>query len=77
MSIPDSRLVKNWTDKTAAVLEGRTIVRVRYITEDEMRRVFNLGIGFVFVVAPEDIRGVTAMLQDLGESPVVIGDVIS
>ncbi|HQH79218.1 MAG TPA: phosphoribosylformylglycinamidine cyclo-ligase [Synergistaceae bacterium] len=47
------------------------------ITEDEMRRVFNLGIGFVFVVAPEDIRGVTAMLQDLGESPVVIGDVIS
>lgn len=45
------------------------------IPEGEMRRVFNLGLGFVFVVAPEDGDSVIAALQELGERPVVAGEV--
>lgn len=47
MSIAESRLVKNWTDKTAAVLEGRTIARVRYITEDEMKSLYWFESGII------------------------------
>ncbi len=45
------------------------------IPENEMRRVFNLGLGFVFVIAPEDEGAVVDLLRDLGERPVVAGEV--
>jgi phosphoribosylformylglycinamidine cyclo-ligase len=46
------------------------------VEEAEMRAVFNLGIGFVLAVAPEDRATVEGALADLGESPVVIGQVL-
>ena len=45
------------------------------VEEAEMRRVFNLGIGFVFVVREEDVAALTAALAASGESPCVIGRV--
>lgn len=46
------------------------------IEEEEMRRVFNLGIGFVFIAAPNDLKEIEKSLEALGEEPAVIGEVI-
>lgn len=43
------------------------------ISEDEMRHVFNLGVGMIAIVAPENVDAVMASLAD--ESPVIIGRV--
>nr|WP_321510876.1 phosphoribosylformylglycinamidine cyclo-ligase [uncultured Hyphomonas sp.] len=43
------------------------------VTEDEMHRTFNMGIGMVFAVAPEDADTVCAVLQTAGEAPVILG----
>jgi phosphoribosylformylglycinamidine cyclo-ligase len=35
------------------------------VDEDEMYRVFNMGIGMTFIVSPDDIGAVTDALKDL------------
>jgi phosphoribosylformylglycinamidine cyclo-ligase len=45
------------------------------VPEDDMRRTFNLGIGLVAVVRAEDRDAARRTLTDLGEDPVVIGEV--
>ena len=45
------------------------------IEEEEMRRVFNLGIGYVFIIDPNDLDELTEALAETGETPVVIGAV--
>jgi phosphoribosylformylglycinamidine cyclo-ligase len=52
------------------------IARGGGIDDDEMRRTFNLGIGFVFVVAERDATRATEALRSLGESPIAIGRVV-
>ena len=47
------------------------------IAEQEMRRTFNCGIGFVFVVAAAHAARATQVLTELGESPVALGEVVS
>jgi len=44
------------------------------IAEDEMHRTFNMGIGLIFAVAQEQVDAVLSDLREIGESPVVIGD---
>ena len=46
------------------------------VAEDEMHRTFNMGIGLVFAVAPDQLDAAIADLEAAGESPVVIGDLI-
>jgi phosphoribosylformylglycinamidine cyclo-ligase len=46
------------------------------IDDHEMRRTFNVGIGFVFVVPETDALRATETLQALGESPIARGQVI-
>lgn len=43
------------------------------IDEEEMHRVFNMGIGFVFVVPADKCGEITAELESMGEKPVLIG----
>lgn len=43
---------------------------------EEMRRVFNIGIGLVMVVAAAAVNEVLAALRQAGEQPVVIGEVV-
>ncbi len=43
------------------------------IDEDEMRRTFNCGIGFVIVVAPADADAAMRLLASEGETPYRIG----
>lgn len=45
----------------------------RGVAEEEMRRVFNLGIGYVFVVSPKDWPKLEHCLTSLGERPQIIG----
>ncbi|GBD07228.1 Phosphoribosylformylglycinamidine cyclo-ligase [bacterium HR21] len=52
----------------------RYIQRAGHIPEEEMRRVFNLGIGMVVVTAPETVSEVLALCAE--EQPVVIGSVV-
>jgi len=43
------------------------------VTDSEMQRVFNCGIGLVVVVAREDVNRALRILRDAGEPAVVIG----
>ncbi len=47
------------------------------IEESEMRRVFNLGIGFCFITAEENAAPLLSLLADCGETGYVIGSVAS
>lgn len=46
------------------------------IEEDEMRNVFNLGIGYIFIIDKKDLKEVTAALAKTGKKPIIIGRVI-
>ena len=45
------------------------------ISEEEMYRVFNMGIGYVLIVRPAFTRSIMAHLRRLGETPYFIGKV--
>ena len=46
------------------------------VTEDEMRKVFNLGIGFVIIASDAQAPKIVKHLENLKESPIIIGEVI-
>jgi phosphoribosylformylglycinamidine cyclo-ligase len=43
----------------------------------EMRRTFNLGVGFVLVVGEADAAALKQTLRDLGEEPIDVGRVVT
>jgi phosphoribosylformylglycinamidine cyclo-ligase len=47
------------------------------ITDDEMFRTFNMGIGMVVVVSPQDLHDVEHSLERRGETSFVIGSVVA
>jgi phosphoribosylformylglycinamidine cyclo-ligase len=47
------------------------------VAEAEMRRTFNCGVGFVVVVAREDLDRALAQLRGAGEAPFVLGEVVA
>lgn len=53
----------------------RLIQRIGRVDDDEMRRVFNMGIGLVVIVSKEDSDAVMGLLRESGEVPCVIGHV--
>jgi phosphoribosylformylglycinamidine cyclo-ligase len=52
------------------------IQRAAAVDDAEMRRTFNMGIGFVIVVAPEDAAAATRHLEALGERVYPIGEIV-
>lgn len=48
----------------------------KHVEEHELRRVFNLGIGFVFVVPAADLARTNDALVALGEAPIDLGEVV-
>lgn len=46
------------------------------VDEQEMRRVFNLGIGYVFIISGADFDEVKNALEQLGETPLPIGRIV-
>lgn len=47
---------------------------VGHISDDEMHKTFNMGIGMVLAVRADKTDAALAMLRDLGETPVLIGE---
>ena len=45
------------------------------VDRDEMYRVFNMGIGMVLIVRPEDVGRTLRILRRVGESPVLVGQI--
>lgn len=45
------------------------------VSAEEMYRVFNMGIGYVLIVRPEDVGKTLEILQANGEDPLIIGGV--
>jgi len=71
-------------DGARAVLERGTwdvpaifgeIRRLGRVADDEMARVFNLGLGMVLVVAPDSVGDAVDALSGAGTEPVVVGRV--
>jgi phosphoribosylformylglycinamidine cyclo-ligase len=54
----------------------RLIQRGGDVPEDEMFRTFNMGIGMVVVVGPEDLHEVEHSLERRGETSFVIGSIV-
>ncbi len=47
------------------------------IDETEMLTTFNCGMGFLLMVAPDDVSRCMAVLTELGEAPVAIGKIVA
>jgi phosphoribosylformylglycinamidine cyclo-ligase len=54
----------------------RLIQKGGAVSDEEMYRTFNMGIGMVVVVAPEDLHEVEHSLERRGETSLVIGTVV-
>lgn len=55
----------------------RVIQKTGNVPEDEMRKVFNLGVGLVIVVAKKSADKIIELLTAMNEAPFVIGEVTS
>ena len=47
-----------------------------HVPDEEMRKTFNLGIGFIFIVDPATVNALMEDLKAEGENPVVVGKVV-
>ena len=47
------------------------------VEEEEMRRVFNLGIGYCLIVAQEDVPLILGLIESQGERGMIIGEVVA
>lgn len=54
----------------------RLLEKYGKVPHREMFNIFNMGIGMVLAVTPEDVEKTLSILSELGEKPVVIGRVI-
>lgn len=52
------------------------IQRAAAVDDVEMRRTFNMGIGFVLIVAPEDVVSARRQLETAGERVYEIGEIV-
>ena len=55
----------------------RAIQEMGPVPEDDMRHTFNLGIGFILIVAEECVGPLQAQLEGAGETPQVIGRAVA
>lgn len=46
------------------------------VPEDDMRRTFNLGVGFIFIVSEQEASNLVRQLTSQGESPILMGEVV-
>lgn len=51
--------------------------RIGNVADDEMARVFNLGIGMIVAVHPDAVQGALAIATAAGHEPQVIGDIVA
>jgi phosphoribosylformylglycinamidine cyclo-ligase len=73
--LPQGRSLKIDWDSWDVPPIFRLIQKKGSVSDDEMRRAFNLGIGYILIVAPSDRENLIEALKTDGEVPIVIGDV--
>jgi phosphoribosylformylglycinamidine cyclo-ligase len=54
----------------------KLIKKTGNITDEEMRKVFNLGIGLIAIVDKENVEKTFKLSRQINEEPVVVGEVI-
>jgi phosphoribosylformylglycinamidine cyclo-ligase len=72
--LPDGlgvRLASAW--KRPAIIE----LIAQKVEEAELRRVFNIGVGFVFVVPAADLARANDVLTAAGETPIDLGEIVT
>lgn len=73
--LPKGRSLKiDWNAWTVPPV-FRLIQRLGDVPEDDMRRTFNMGVGYVLIVSPKEADAVMAALRRKKEKPVVVGEV--
>jgi phosphoribosylformylglycinamidine cyclo-ligase len=53
------------------------LAKTSRVAESEMLRTFNCGIGMIAVMASNAVDGVARALQDAGERPIVVGEIVA
>jgi len=53
----------------------KLLAELGQVEPEEMFRTFNMGMGFIIVVKPEEAETALSILGKMGESPVVLGEV--
>ncbi len=74
--LPDGLSLKiNW-DRWEMPSIFKLIQQTGKISDEEMRNVFNLGIGLIAVVSKNDEQKAIQLSNDVNEHPIVIGEVV-
>jgi len=73
--LPEGRRVKVFWNKWQVPEIFNLIQRIGKVPDEEMRRTFNMGIGFVLIISPDDLDYVIDHFKNEGEKPVVIGHI--
>jgi len=73
--VPDNLQISiDWNSwKIPAIFE--LIQKTGNVSEDEMREVFNLGIGMILIVSKNDVEKIQAELLSSGEETFIIGEI--
>lgn len=74
-SLPDGTVANIYADALPDVAIFNWLQTNGAITDEEMRRTFNCGIGMAVIVAEEHEAKATALLTESGESVIKIGEV--
>jgi phosphoribosylformylglycinamidine cyclo-ligase len=75
--LPDGLGLRIWWDALEPVPIFEIIQHAGNISEEEMRKTFNLGIGMVFVTDKNRRDILCERLRSRGEDPLLIGDVVA
>ncbi|HDL18280.1 MAG TPA: phosphoribosylformylglycinamidine cyclo-ligase [Bacteroidetes bacterium] len=73
---PDLKLAIEW-DAWEWLTIFKLIRELGNVPIEDMRRTFNLGIGFIIILSPEDVQAVQEELRNGGETSYIIGRVVS
>lgn len=74
--IPKGLSIKIWWDNWKRPAIFNLIQTTGNIKEEEMRQVFNLGIGLIAVVSPKHKQKILSATTKFGEKPILVGEVI-
>lgn len=68
------KLIIDWNNWEVPAI-FKLIQEAGEISDDEMREVFNMGIGLIFVVSKDHVDTILNLANELNEKPIVIGEV--
>jgi phosphoribosylformylglycinamidine cyclo-ligase len=73
--LPEGLKIKIGLNKWEVPAIFKLIQQAGGISDEEMREVFNMGIGLIFVVSKNEVEAAFKLCSELNENPIVIGEV--